>query len=147
MISQLLLVLSLIISPAGGAGPADEIVGTWVVYKLILDGVERPPFNPDLIIEFTFNDDGTSRLYWHREGERGFCERYGLYAFDGEHLRETITWVNPANNSDCARDPDMQFGRETFQPARIENGDLHTFFEVDDQTLVFVWRKVISDGR
>lgn len=145
MIAQLLIALNLFMPPLLSAGPTDEIVGSWVVYKLILDGVERPPFNPDLVIEFTFNEDGTSRLGWYRKDEAGFCERHGLYAFDGEHLRERITWVNPGNNADCSRDPDMQFGRETHQPARIIKGDLHTFFEVDDQTLVFVWRKITSD--
>ena len=144
MISRILLALGFALSAGANASPSAEIVGGWRVYKLIVDGVERPPFNPDLIIDFEFGPDQRSRLAWHREGESGFCERHGLYSYDGEILRDKITWVNPRNNSDCAADPDMQLGKEIVQPAVIKGGELLTEFPVDDQKLVFVWKRITS---
>lgn len=120
-----------------------DIVGNWRFDRIILDGEERPPFNPDLIIEFNFREDGSDTLLWYRNNEKGFCERDGRYAFDGEFLKDKVTWVNPQNRLDCARDPDMQLGRETSTPAVMKNGELYMTFEVDDQTLTYIWTRTI----
>lgn len=120
-----------------------DIVGDWRFDRIILDGEERPPFNPDLIIEFNFREDGSDTLLWYRNNEKGFCERDGRYAFDGEFLRDKVTWVNPQNRFDCARDPDMQLGRETSTPTVMKNGELYMTFDVDDQTLTYIWTRTI----
>ncbi len=120
-----------------------DIVGVWRFDRIILDGEERPPFNPDLIIEFNFREDGSDTLLWYRNNEKGFCERDGRYAFDGEFLRDKVTWVNPQNRFDCSRDPDMQLGRETSTPTVLKNGELYMTFQVDDQSLTYIWTRTL----
>jgi hypothetical protein len=122
-----------------------DIVGHWKVEALILDGVRQPPFNPDLVLEFDFFPDGRSRLLWYRNDEDGFCEREGHYVFDGEHLSDEVTWVNPNNRRDCGSDPDMRLGRKTVTRAQLHNGnELWVYFPVAERELIYVWVKQLD---
>jgi len=118
-----------------------DISGRWLFYKIIFRGQDRPPFSDNLVLSFEFSPDGKSFLHWERTGENGFCERRGEYTYDGETLRDKIVWVNPKNNWDCGRDPDMQLGKETITPLKVIDGELHTELSLSGEALVYVWKK------
>jgi len=123
------------------------IVGHWFYYKKIFRQIEMPePPGATLRLHFEFHEDGTSRLYWWREGESDWCERLGQYKLVGSILEDKITWVNPRNTRDCDRDPDMQLGRVTRTPVSFEGGDFHLHLHLGDDPLVYVWKKVEPIG-
>ncbi|MCS6838040.1 MAG: hypothetical protein NZ480_04260 [Bdellovibrionaceae bacterium] len=122
--------------------PRHPLVGSWHFESYILDGVELPKPNPNLKIEFHFYTDGVSRLYWYRTNEKGFCDRYAYYNTTDTDIHELIFWVNPQNRSDCAKDPDMQVGRESVTPYRIDaQGRLLTRVYVGQWDVWYVWVK------
>lgn len=124
-----------------------QLVGNWLFYKVIYQGAERPPFNPDLIITFDFHPDGTDRLFWTRRGEHFYCERFGTYDYDGQWLTDEITWVNPKNGPGCNSDPDMQQGRRTSTRLELKQGELFLYFPVGDDLLIYVWKKLEGGER
>jgi hypothetical protein len=120
-----------------------QIYGTWLHYRVIYKGVERDPFNPDLKLTYTFNSDGTDRLFWNRKGEeQRFCERQGNYTYENQILEDQVKWVNPANASECAQDPDMQLGKITKTPVVLKNGDMHLTMRLGEEELIYIWKLV-----
>lgn len=102
----------------------EPVLGRWLYDGFFYEGHRYPNPNPDLELEFHFRPDGVSRLYWERADEEGFCERLADYAIEGDLLRQKVTWVNPANASTCASDPDMRPGQQTVVPFEIKGDEL-----------------------
>ncbi len=103
---------------------------------------ELPPRDPELKINYTFFDDMHSRLYWKRDDEDGFCERFAQYVYQNEILSEKIIWVNPENDPSCSRDPDMQLGNHTQTPLKIKNDELYLYLKLSDEYLIYVWKRI-----
>jgi hypothetical protein len=146
---KLFVVLSLLVgfqSLAANEGQPlesnESIQGKWHYIGHFYQDVFQKPMNPNLVLTFEFTEDGTSRLRWHRTNENGFCERTGKYSFDGKHILDEVTWVNPENTYECGKDPDMQLGHKTETPARLVDGNLQTDLPLGDSFLIFVWEKV-----
>lgn len=116
------------------------MAGTWQFHLLRYKGQEMQPPNPDLIILYEFGDDGTDRLYWHRLGEEGFCERRGLYVASGGQFLDYIVWVNKKNRGDCGQDPDMKLGRTSLNTYRIKDGQLELDLQLSDEILTYIWK-------
>jgi hypothetical protein len=57
---------------------------------------------------------------------------------------DKVVWVNPKNHFTCSRDPDMQLGRVTRTPFRFVGGDLQLALPLGDDTLIYVWKRVVS---
>jgi hypothetical protein len=130
---SLLLTLLLTLSAAA----ADStIVGHWLYYKKIFRDIPMPePPHAPLRLRFDFFPDGTNRLYWWREGQGDWCERMGKYRLEDGILEDKVTWVNPRNSAECARDPDMQLGRVTRTPVTFVDGDFHLHLHLGDDPL------------
>lgn len=115
---------------------ASPLLGTWQYDGFTYEGRPYPNPNPNLFLTFTFTDAG-SRLYWRRLNEPGFCERIAEYQVNGNTLYQKVTWVNPDNNSDCGRDPDMLLGSETETPFQTDGDELLLLFEVRGQPFIY----------
>lgn len=117
-----------------------KIIGTWFFdsYKYQDQIFARP--NPYLHIYYSFAEDQTSRLYWHRTNEVGFCERYAKYDWLDKHIYEFITWANPKNNPECASDPDMQTGNRNRLDIRWVNADQFELrVQAGDNDIWYIW--------
>src|SRR5262245_30056746 len=98
-----------------------SILGTWQYDGFTFEGHRYPPSDPALIVTFTFSDDGLSRLRWQRSDEAGFCERVAEFKVENETLYQKVIWLNPENKFDCAKDPDMVLGKETWVRYGVSN--------------------------
>lgn len=124
------------------------ILGTWLFVSLIYNGVIMDPPNPDLRITYEFRDDGTNHLHYHREGERGSCDRIALYEYNGKELFQQVTWVASHNADFCSQDPDMQLGSITKTAAQVMDGKFYLTLRLSDENVVFVFRKLeMANGK
>ncbi|MCX7675700.1 MAG: hypothetical protein N2Z70_07720, partial [Bdellovibrionaceae bacterium] len=146
-ISWLFILLVIGMEPAQSLETKHPIYGSWQWSHLLYNGQELPRPNPKLRIQFDFNAGGTSRLYWEREGQTGFCERLAQFSIQGDTLVEMITWVNPNNAAECARDPDMQAGRMSRTPFTFDaQGRLMIRVYVADWDVWYVWERLNPVG-
>lgn len=123
----------------------ESLVGEWEFTSVLIDGVERPPFNPKLHLHFLFRANQFDRLWWWRDDEAGFCDRWGRYSFDGKVVNEKVVWVNPDNESSCQMDPDMKLGREALIPIHFLEQRMVIDFDVNGKTVGYVWTRVGGD--
>lgn len=122
-----------------------SLVGKWLYYKYIYKNQEFFPPNPDLNMTFDFWPDGKDFLRWNHiggDGQRGACEREGVYQWSEGKLTDRITWVNPDNALGCGADPDMQLGRESSTVAEIRNGDFWLHLSLGNEALIYVWKRL-----
>lgn len=117
------------------------IVGIWHFVGYMYDGHELPKPNPELEIIFEFHADKTNRLFWFRHGQTGFCDRQGQYDISETHIEELVVWVNPENNFNCSKDPDMQMGRQAKFPYRFNGERLETRVYVGDMDVWYIWER------
>ena len=131
------------LSPAATPAPSgDLLLGSWLYDGFFYDGHRYPNPNPDLILRFTFRENGAAHLIWSRSGDPGFCERTSDYRTHDENwLYQKVTWVNPANAPDCAKDPDMQPGKETDNPFSFEDNELRFHFELNGKPFLYILRR------
>lgn len=120
----------------------ETLSGHWQLTSLFYQGQERPPLNPNLVLQFEFHKDGTNRLFWSRKNETGFCERKAYYAWNQESLLQKVFWTNPENALSCGADPDMQLGRTSVTQAKIENSRLHLYLALGDEPLIYIWKRI-----
>ncbi len=144
------MILILFLLFAGGSMearslPHDPIVGSWIYDGFSFEGHRYPNPNPDLVLKFQFTPDQKARLNWHRLNESGFCEREAEYRVQDQILHQVVTWVNPENNSDCGRDPDMQLGRETQTRFAIEGCELHFYFDLNGREFIYILKRESSN--
>ena len=149
MIKKVFLLMVTLIVSAGALAAneppvicdGDAIHGKWKWHKYIYDGQEFPPNNPDLNLTFEFFPGGKNRLHWDRNGEKGFCERYGNYLFAQCQLIDQVTWVNPKNAFGCGSDPDMRIGRQTQTRAEVKGDEIFLYLSLGGKPFVYVWKK------
>ncbi len=142
------LVLGLAFSNRGMGQPrtGGELHNTWQYDGFFFDGHRYPNPNPTLTLRFTFQPDGISHLIWFRGDEPGLCERKAEYQIRGDALYQKVIWLNPANRTDCSRDPDMQPNKETESRFSIENDELHLFFDLNGKEFIYILRRCGSAG-
>lgn len=134
-----LLALSAGVLPAWGE---NALLGTWQYDGFFYDNHRYPNPNPNLILRFTFEPNGVSRLKWYRKDENGFCERLADYKIhDGDFLNQKVTWINPGNAPDCGKDPDMQMGKESDNRFSIQDGELSLHFELNGKEFLYILRR------
>lgn len=121
------------------------LLGTWLFVSMIYNGVVMDPPNPDLKIVYEFREDGTNMLHYHREGEKGSCDRMALYEFNGQELFQQVTWVAPHNADFCSQDPDMQLGTINKTSAEVKNGNFYLSLRMGDDNVVYVWKRIIKE--
>lgn len=117
--------------------------GEWHLEGMIYRGHKVPPLNPNLNLRWNFFDNGTERLYWSRQGENGFCERFANYQVQDGYITEKVFSMNPANNPECAQDPDMQLGRETKTKIEIQIQQILLHLQLGDEELIYVLKEVL----
>lgn len=122
---------------------APSIIGSWQYDGFFYEGTRYPNPNPDLILTFSFLGNGISHLYWHRLGEEGFCERRADYRVEDNLLFQSVTWINPKNHRDCAKDPDMQPGDETETRFRLSESELHFFFDLNGKEFIYILKRTL----
>jgi hypothetical protein len=118
------------------------IIGTWQYVGFQYEDRYYPNPNPNLILQFTFNDNLTSRLHWHRTNETGFCERLASYRVEGDFLYQKTTWVNPDNARECYNDPDMQMGKETTTLLQCQDQQLGFVMELSGKPFIYLLENV-----
>lgn len=116
-----------------------SLLGIWLFTSLIYHGSPMPKPNPNLVMTINFISDSENILRYARIGEAGFCERKALYVYDGKHLQQQVTWVNPQNNDSCNQDLDMQLNRYTNTDVQLNNNNLLMTLGLGDEVLTFVW--------
>jgi hypothetical protein len=121
-----------------------SIIGKWLFVGLIYNGSPLPLPNPNLKITYEFFSDQTNRLHYHREGEKGSCDRLAIYTFSGQEIYQQVTWAAPHNADFCSQDPDMQLGSESRTDATIKDGQFYLTVKMADESVVYVWDRVSS---
>lgn len=124
--------------PAGAANPDQAILGTWHYAGFEYQNHFYANPNPKLTVQFDFNSDHTSRLYWHRADESAFCERRGTWNLQGDELIQTVTWLNPANDSSCGQDSDMQMNRTTDNRISFTANQLDLHMSLDGEDFIYI---------
>lgn len=120
----------------------NSIIGLWIFTSMLYNDVEMPAPNPDLVMSFEFNEDGTDTLKYYRKNEQGFCERRAFYSFDQETLYQKVYWTHPQNAYWCDNDIDMHVGTEGQNKARIsKEGHLLLDLNLGDESVTLVWKK------
>lgn len=119
-----------------------ELYGKWQYDGFFYDGHRYPNPNLDLELTFTFDRRGQSRLYWTRKSENGFCERIATYQTIGPRLVQKVTWVNPSNAAECAKDSDMQMGKETEIEICIVGPELSFHFNLNGKPFLYILKRV-----
>lgn len=119
-----------------------EVWGRWTFVGLLFEGRRYDRPNPDLRVEFTFNSNGTHQLRWHRVNEIGFCERRGPYRVQQGVLWQKVSWLNPNNESECGRDPDMQLDRETENYVTFQGDELGISMDLDGKELIYLLKRI-----
>jgi hypothetical protein len=120
-----------------------SLIGSWVFDEVIYRGERAPRPNEDLKLCAEYDDEGKSHLIWFREGEDGFCERWGTYKFADGQLIDQITRVNQKNAAECATDPDMQPDKVTETPVELVSEDeMHMTLRLGDEDLIYIWKRM-----
>jgi hypothetical protein len=135
-----MFLLSFLVCTAGAQTPG-SLTGNWYLAGMIYRGQTIPPLNPNLHLRWTFFENGTERLYWDRQGEDGFCERFADYSLTGGNIQERTFAVNPKNRPDCGQDPDMQMGRETLSRLDIEPQQMLLHLPLGDEELIYILKE------
>ena len=138
-----LFFLGLIPWQAAQAEQEIRLDGEWKLVGMIYRGEEVPPLNPLLNLRWTFFANGTERLYWDRQGENGFCERFANYNILDGQIHETVFAINPLNNFECAQDPDMQVGRYTVNPIEIKQQKILLHLQLGDEELIYILKETL----
>jgi hypothetical protein len=141
MTNALMLTLALLGSPAFAATQTD-VLGVWQYDGFFYQNHRYPNPNPELKLTFTFLDDKTAQLYWKRDNEDGFCERKGTFEVQNDVLKQTVTWLNPANDASCAKDPDMQMPRTTENKFAVDKGELSLHMDLDGKDFIYILKKL-----
>lgn len=143
------LLLFIIIFPCLGFTSLPlELVGEWKAIGYYYEDQFIQPSDPQLTLLFSFNNDGTHRLFWQMKGESSFCERKGDWYLEGDQLFVHTTWVNPANGPSCSADPDMQLNLKTQSTISItDEHKLWIQIPFSDSYMIYVWELVQSDKR
>lgn len=120
------------------------LLGRWEFQRMIYRGQQMEPINPRLHIVYEFQEIGLNRLIYWRDDENGFCERRAIWFYHSSPglLQQTVVWVNPSNRPDCARDADMQLGRESWTPVSANENLMSTVLPLGDETLTYLWRRL-----
>lgn len=119
-----------------------SVIGDWKLTGFVYQDKPVPPFNPKLNLHFYFFENGTNRLFWNREDETGFCERFANYELTPGQIQQTVFAVNPNNRADCAVDKDMQIGPATVNKMDIEEKRLLLRMQLGEEELVYILTKV-----
>lgn len=127
--------------------PEQEIIGKWKFIGHIYKGKMIPPMNEKLIIIFQFLPDKTDILKWYRIDEDGFCERKGQYQYDGQYITDEITWINPKNAYECAKDPDMMLGRKTTSVLKRMGERLYLELPLGDDVITYIWEPFLKSNQ
>ncbi len=144
MAPLLFILLYLFVPNLGSAATQNPpLVGTWQYDGFFYEGIRYPNPNPSLILTFSFLGNGISHLYWHRVGEEGFCERRADYWLEGHLLHQKVTWINPKNHRDCAKDPDMQPNHETETRFVIQGAELNFFFDLNGKEFLYILKRTL----
>lgn len=142
-IFMILLGLCIWTSSVQAAAPSPAtIFGVWKYSELIYRGQILPLPNPDLNLTWTFFDNGTERLHWTEKGETSFCERFAHYELRDDKIFETVFAINPRNGPECAKDPDMQVGRETSNKIEIQERQILFHMQMGDEEVVYILKKI-----
>ena len=118
-----------------------SVLGAWQYAGLRYDGSFYPNPNPNLILTFSFYDDQSAHLKWEYLDDHKFCERKGIYDLKDDVLYQKTTWLNPKNHPDCAKDPDMRPGLETYTPVKCEPGELGFRLQLNGRELIYVLKR------
>lgn len=141
---NLVLILLSLLSWRALAGQETRLEGEWKLVGMIYRGEEVPPLNPQLNLRWTFFANGTERLYWDRQGENGFCERFATYKILDGQIHETVFAVNPLNSLECSQDPDMQVGRHTVNTIEVKQQQILLHLQLGDEELIYILKEVLS---
>jgi hypothetical protein len=121
-----------------------NVVGNWQYDGFYYQEHRYENPNSNLVLVFTFNADGTERLFWSRTDEKGFCERKGTYTIEGDKLIQQTTWLNPDNDSSCSSDPDMQPNRTTETVIDMNDGNLNIHMDLNGAPFLYILKSVSS---
>jgi len=133
----------LLLSVSALANSPQVLSGEWQLTAMIYRGQQIPPLNPNLILRWTFFENGTERLFWERTGEEGFCERFATYLLQDGQIQEKVFAVNPLNRTDCGRDPDMQLGRQTLNRIDIQQQQILLHLQLGDEELIYILKEIL----
>lgn len=122
------------------AGSLALIVGLWNYESFRYRGQVHIPQSTQGL-QYEFRADGTDRLYWSLEQYDYFCEREGRFQWQSDVLTDEVIRVNPRSHDSCSSDPDMQVGRKTETPVRIEQELLILTLQLGEEKIELQFRR------
>ena len=117
------------------------LVGVWEFAEIEVDGVRRPPLDPDFKMIYEFKENGNSRLQWKNDRLEGFCERGGKFLLQDNYLIDEVIWLNPKNTLSCGNDPDMQLNARSMTPVELEDQKLRLHLRLGETPVIYHWNK------
>ncbi|MFN7905883.1 MAG: hypothetical protein ACK5P5_11940 [Pseudobdellovibrionaceae bacterium] len=155
MFKKMVMILVLGIGSAAKASSIatpgiQNLIGRWHFTKIIYEGQEMEMPNPDLKLSMTFFDNQSLRLFWHRGNMMEFCESFSTWSLEEKNSETRLTLntfaVNPNNQSDCAKDPDMQIGTKPSVLIWVDSGSLMMSIMLSDQNLIYVFEQTPKES-
>lgn len=118
------------------------LVGLWMFTHILYRGEVSPRPNPALQMTLTFESSGTDTLKYYRTGDTGSCIRKASYEYDGTHLIQHVTAVDPNNAYFCDSDPDMELGKTSSNVVYLKGGKLYLELEMGDEVITYIWSPI-----
>ena len=122
-----------------------NLIGVWIFTALLYKGEVIPPPNPNLHIFMTFQNQVQNEIYYYRSNESGFCRRLANYNLNEDILEQTVTYVDPENNSECSMDTDMQLNNYSKVHYYIKNEQLHLELTLGEENIEYIFDKKSID--
>ena len=119
----------------------NSLIGIWLFTALIYQGNLMDPPNPNLKLYYMFQSTTQNEIYYYRDNEIGHCKRSAEYVADETFIKQTVTDVDPDNNSDCALDTDMQLGNKSQVKYEIIDNKLHLHLPLGEDEIVYIFTK------
>lgn len=119
----------------------NSLIGIWLLTGMIYQGNVINPPNPHLKLYYIFQSSSVNEVYYYRDNESGYCKRSAEYSVNNNSIQQKVIAVDPANNSDCSLDTDMQIGNQSKVQYEVTENKLYLHLPLGEESLVYIFTK------
>lgn len=119
-----------------------SLIGGWVLSFLIYQGHQVPPFRPNIEVYYLFENQNSNQLFYFDKSDGSHCQRSAIYEQKQNILNQTVTEVDPTNDSFCSDDTDMRLNSNSEVQFEIQGDELHLFLQIGEDPIQYVFKKM-----